>query len=238
MLNIKLNQKKHCNQKNIKAKYVWAYCIMQVESKRFITQIKTHLLIHLSFNFPNNDFNSWPSFKQCHGSQFKDISWVLHHCTDCRSLKRPTICTVAAYLWSTLHEHSLPAIILLFLGQLSQRGGIDILEKLFLSSTNVLLQFSGNQQGKSPFFLWNAIGFRLPAFGSHVYYLVLMQSDPSPFPSPGPRQGWIPYSRLPHKPLFSHHEYHSSATTLYTVATMAINIMLYFAIQRLWVLTY
>ena len=30
---------------------------MQVELKRFIIEIKTDLLIHLSFNFTSNDFN-------------------------------------------------------------------------------------------------------------------------------------------------------------------------------------
>ena len=137
---------------------------------------------------------------------------------------------MAAFLWSRLHEHSLPAIILLFLGQLSQRGGTDILDKIFFSSTVVAVEFSWNQWGKSPFFLWNVIGFRLPAFGSHVYYLVLMHSDPSPFPPP--RLNTI-YSRLPHNPFFSHREYYS----YYIIHCSSINIMLYSGIQRLCVLT-
>ena len=128
------------------------------------------------------------------------------HYTICWVLKTYNLYSCGCIFVVEVHEQSLPAIILLFLGQLSQRGGTDILDRIFFSSTVVAVEFSWNQWGKSPFFLWNVIGFRLPAFGSHVYYLVLMHSDPSPFPPP--RLNTI-YSRLPHNPFFSHREYYS-----------------------------
>lgn len=151
------------------------------------------------------------------------IRWVL---------KTYNLYSWAAFLWSRLHEQSLPAIILLFLGQLSQRGGTDILDRIFFSSKVVAVEFSWNQWGKSPFFLWNVIGFRLPAFGSHVYYLVLMHSDPLTVPPAETEYHIVVYHITP-----SSATANTTATTLYTVATMAINIMLYSGIQRLCVLT-
>ena len=149
----------------------------------------------------------------------KPLQFHLHY-TTCWVLKTCNLYSSGCFFVVEVAWTQLTGDYLAFSGTIKPARWYRHLRQAFFSSTVVAVEFSGNQQGKSPFFLWNVIGFRLPAFGNHVFYLVLMQSDPSPFPLAEAEYHIVVYHINP-----------SSATanttaTLYTVATMAINIKL------------
>ena len=124
------------------------------------------------------------------------ICWVLKTC----NLYSSGCFFVVEVAWTQLTGDYLA-----FSGTIKPARWYRHFRQAFFSSTVVAVEFSWNQQGKAHFF-YETLSASV-FLHSAAMFITSFWCRATPHRSP--RRGWIPYSRLPHKPFFSHREYYS-----------------------------